>query len=105
MSPGTSSCVRGSRAIWPETNTNPFARTACEYGPIALGPKSVAIASFTLPSRDLPQPPRLCPRLLFLSRFFARSKLRGKTRVVEPGVEYAGEIPPRFPFHGRPQFV
>ena len=48
MSPATSSCVDGSRAICPETNRRPFARMACEYGPMAFGPRSVAITSFTL---------------------------------------------------------
>src|SRR5271165_934377 len=44
-SPLTTCCVAGSSATCPETNTNPLALMACEYGPIALGPSLVAITS------------------------------------------------------------
>src|SRR5271156_968500 len=41
MSPASISPDLGSSAIWPETNRNPLARTACEYGPMGFGPRSV----------------------------------------------------------------
>src|SRR5271154_2151144 len=48
-SPVSALPVVGSNAVWPETNTNPLALMACEYGPIALGPLSVKITSLTAP--------------------------------------------------------
>src|SRR5438270_11319085 len=48
-SPLTTCCVAGSIATWPETNMNPFALTACEYGPIACGPSFVEMACFIPP--------------------------------------------------------
>src|ERR1700733_7574936 len=40
-----SCCVVGSVGICPETNTNPLALIACEYGPIACGASFVEITS------------------------------------------------------------
>jgi hypothetical protein len=41
--------VVGSNAVCPETNMNPLALMACEYGPMAFGPFSVKITSLTTP--------------------------------------------------------
>src|SRR5690242_941403 len=43
MSPSTSAPVTGSSGIWPEKYTVLPARTACEYGPMAAGARSVAM--------------------------------------------------------------
>src|SRR5580658_6871126 len=48
-SPVSALPVFGSNAVWPETNMNPLALMACEYGPMALGPFSVKITSLTTP--------------------------------------------------------
>src|SRR5262245_38936183 len=40
--------VRGSIGICPETNTNPLALIAWEYGPIAAGALSVCTLTFTV---------------------------------------------------------
>src|SRR5579863_7002720 len=48
-SPSTNCPVAGSNATCPDKNTNPPALIACEYGPIAFGPFSVAITCFTFP--------------------------------------------------------
>src|SRR2546425_9122322 len=55
--PGTSAPVDGSRGICPLTKMNPPAAIACEYGPIAAGPRSVEILCF----RDID--PSLSPGL------------------------------------------
>src|SRR6516164_6747593 len=44
-SPSRNAFVFGSSAIWA-LKRNPFARTACEYGPIGFGAWSVTIMSF-----------------------------------------------------------
>src|SRR5258708_2716277 len=44
-SPATTCCVDGSMAICPDVKTNPFALTACEYGPIAWGASLVETTS------------------------------------------------------------
>src|SRR5262249_33170011 len=45
-SPSSTLPVAGSIATCPETNTNPLALMACEYGPMALGASLVAMTSF-----------------------------------------------------------
>src|ERR1700684_1262223 len=50
-SPVSALPVVGSNAVWPDTNMNPLALMACEYGAMALGPFSVKINS--LPSHRL----------------------------------------------------
>src|SRR5580700_763788 len=37
--------VLGCSAIWPDKNKKPLARTAWEYGPMGLGPRSVRTTS------------------------------------------------------------
>src|SRR5579872_6535081 len=44
-SPSSTCWVDGSIATCPETKTNPLARIACEYGPIACGASFVEITS------------------------------------------------------------
>ena len=43
MSPGTSAPVAGSMGVCPEKYTVPPQRTACEYGPMALGASGEAM--------------------------------------------------------------
>src|SRR5216683_3581052 len=47
MPPAMNSPVTGSIGICPEAKIRLPARTACEYGPMARGARSVAIISFT----------------------------------------------------------
>src|SRR6266852_5023470 len=42
--------VFGSSATCPETNKKPFARMACEYGPIGFAPRSVSTTSLIVNS-------------------------------------------------------
>src|SRR5580700_5794275 len=55
-SPSITCCVAGSIATCPETKTNPLARIACEYGPIACGPSLVEITSRIHPPQLLLPP-------------------------------------------------
>src|SRR5205807_6628780 len=77
--------VFGSSATCPETYKNPFARMACEYGPMGFGPRSVRITSLILQS-----PFQIAP---------APQRLPGNAHETLPALPAASSIIARTPRH------